>query len=70
LGTAIESRQHTPAVCEIDVSGDIPELKGKQIIKEYKPKQISSDAARSIVKIGQYFLLATFSCYLGLVEIM
>jgi hypothetical protein len=70
LGTAIESRQHTPAVCEIDVSGDIPELKSKQFIKEYKPKQISSDAARGIVKIGQYFLLATFSCYLGLVEIL
>jgi hypothetical protein len=69
LGTAIESRQHTPVVCEIDVSGDIPELKSKHIIKEYKPKEICSDAARGIVKIGPYFLLATYSCSLGLVEI-
>jgi hypothetical protein len=70
LGTAIESRQHSPALGVIDVSGAIPELKYKQSIKEYKEKNVGSDEAKGIVKIGKYLLLATYHCQLCVVEIV
>ncbi len=70
LGKAIESRDHAPAVCVIDASGEIPELKYKQVIKEYKSKDGCSDSSRGIIKIDNYLLLATYACWLGVVEIV
>jgi hypothetical protein len=70
LGTAIRSKNHMPAVCMIDVSGEIPELTYKQIIKEYKEKSIGHDAPRGIVKSGDYLILATYKCELGVVKIV
>jgi len=70
LGTSIKSRNHAPAVCAIDVSGESPELVYKQIIKEYKTKTVGSDSAKGIVKIGDYLILATYHCQLGVVKII
>jgi hypothetical protein len=70
LGTVIKSPGHQPKICELDISGVSPILKNKFTITGCKPKNISIDEARGIVKTGNYFLLATHSCQLGAVEII
>jgi WD40 repeat protein len=70
LGTAIESRMHPPKICELDISDVSPVLKNKYTIKGYKQKSVGYDGAKGIVKIENYFLLATYHRQLGVVEII
>jgi hypothetical protein len=70
LGTAIESRKHPPKICELDISSVPTVLKNKYTIKGYKPKSTGHDSTRGIIKTRNYFLVATYYCELGVVEII
>jgi hypothetical protein len=70
LGTAINSRNHNPKICEVDIFGELPGIRSTMEIVDYKPKDSGGDAPRGIFRIGNYIILATYCCQLGVVEIV
>lgn len=59
----------TPYMLEVDISDKLPEVKAKHKIEGYLPKSTGSDSALGIIRAGEYLLLATYYCMLGVVKI-